>query len=866
MSRPPIRPLAWLLRIVSSRDAANAAIGDILEELGDRTATGRAPRRARLWVHLQIVRAIASAILAGAPRQIRAAGLLLRDATRALRAAPAHALFVVLVLAVGVTAGTVTFSVVDAVVLKPLPLDRPEQLVAIPIRDQDRTVRMTPELFWQLHGQLRSVDRLAAIQTSSGSPVRVGPLTDEWPVTSATSDFFSLMRWSPAIGRFWTADDEARGETDVAVLGYRFWREQFSGASSVLGETVSTGRRTFRVIGVLPASSDRPELQLTSSPVWVPLAVRRDGATGISSLFYPIARMRPGVSTVQLAEEIRRVSEIAEWRPTVTPLLDTYVEPVRRWMLLALGAAALVVLIACVNAANLMLTRSARRAQEMAIRASLGASPRQIAAAVLAEGFLLSLGATACALLFSLGGVHLAKVAVTTMLPGVFRASTISLNGRVLAAAIAAAAVTGLLVSLVPAWQTARAPVSSLLKDAEGTTATGRRRWRGVFLTAEIATVVVLLVVSWLFVVSLIRVVGIDVGIDRANLLAVIPRLAFQGTVDDVQRRLERLPGVSGVAVSIGASLPLVGRAYHGAWITTELRRADGARTGGDSPVTVLQYRVTPNYFDVAGMRFTRGGSWSVDTMFSAPSVVLDELAARQLFGDEDPLGRPVRARVGADPERIFTVLGIVPYVYARGPEEAAFNPPSAYFALPSSPTRTFASLFVRTSRPPEEMLSVVTEALTPIAPATKDRYVVLADEAMSRLTATRRFNAGLMSAFGLVGMLIGAAGVYAVMASFVAQRTREIGVRVALGATPARIRREVLGQTWRYLLAGLALGLPIAWWLSRGFASLLFQVTPADASVYAGVAALLSAVGFLAAWIPARRAARIDPILSLRR
>jgi ABC-type antimicrobial peptide transport system permease subunit len=143
---------------------------------------------------------------------------------------------------------------------------------------------------------------------------------------------------------------------------------------------------------------------------------------------------------------------------------------------------------------------------------------------------------------------------------------------------------------------------------------------------------------------------------------------------------------------------------------------------------------------------------------------------------------------------------------------------------------------------------------------------VVLADEAMSRLTATRRFNAGLMSAFGLVGMLIGAAGVYAVMASFVAQRTREIGVRVALGATPARIRREVLGQAWRYLLAGLALGLPIAWWLSRGFASLLFQVTPADASVYAGVAALLSAVGFLAAWIPARRAARIDPILSLRR
>ena len=340
----------------------------------------------------------------------------------------------------------------------------------------------------------------------------------------------------------------------------------------MLGETVSIRKKTYRVIGVLPAASDRPELDLTSTPIWVPGAVPRAGAV---NPFGILARMRPGVSTAQVAADIQRLAGLTEWRPVVTPLLDTYVQPVHRWMLLALGAAALVMLIACVNAANLMLTRSARRAHEMAIRASLGASRRQVAGAVLAEGLVLSLGATACALLCSLGGGRVAKVAVTTMLSGIFRAPTISLNGRVLAASIAAAAVTGLLVSVVPAWQTARAPLSSLLKDAEGTTA-GRRRWRGMFLTAEIATVAVLLVVSWLFVVSLIRVVGIDVGIERANLLAVKPNISFQGPVDDVRRRIESVPGVSGVAVSTGASLPLVGHAFGGAWATTVLQRADG--------------------------------------------------------------------------------------------------------------------------------------------------------------------------------------------------------------------------------------------------------------------------------------------------
>ncbi|HQX83590.1 MAG TPA: ABC transporter permease, partial [Vicinamibacterales bacterium] len=382
------------------------------------------------------------------------------------------------------------------------------------------------------------------------------------------------------------------------------------------------------------------------------------------------------------------------------------------------------------------------------------------------------------------------------------------------------------------------------------------------FLTAEVATVAVLMVVSWLFVVSLIRVVGIDLGIDRTNLIAVKPRLEFQGTVDEVEQRLRSLPGVAGVARSTAASLPLIGRAYSGAWHTTELERADGLpAAGGASPLETLQYRVTPNYFDVAGMAFRQGGTWRADTATSVPPVVLDEQIARHLFGDENPVGRQVRA---SEPKGVYTVTGTVGHVYARGPEDEDL--PLAYFASAPNPKRTFAGFFVKTTRPDAEMVALINEALKPMAPLSLEPFVFVADAAVQRITAVRRFNGGLMALFGIVGVLIGAAGVYAVMASFVAQQTREIGVRMALGATPSRIQRGVMALAWRHLLIGLALGLPIAWWLSRGFAALLFQVTPADPSVYLGVAALLSVVGFVAAWIPARRASRIDPIVSLRK
>jgi len=318
------------------------------------------------------------------------------------------------------------------------------------------------------------------------------------------------------------------------------------------------------------------------------------------------------------------------------------------------------------------------------------------------------------------------------------------------------------------------------------------------------------------------------------------------------------VPGVSAVAVSRMASPPIFGR-ISGAWITNDFTPAGTAQPA----IKILDYRVSANAFDVMGIRFTRGSTWPIDarnTPFASAPVVLDELAAARLFGASDPMGRQVQT---ADPAGLHTVIGVVPHVMARGPEEQADL--AAYFPLNPDKPQGFGGLLVRTNGSSATVMPALAAAILPFVPANGSATVTSADEALKKITSQRRFTALLMSLFGFVAALIGAAGIYAVMAAVVAQKTREIGVRVALGASSRDVQRQILGVALRHLAAGLLIGLPCAWWLSRGFTALLFQVTPADVSVYVGVAALLCGVGLAAALIPSRRAARVDPIICLR-
>ena len=665
---------------------------------------------------------------------------------RSLRRAPGYSTLVITLLALSIAAATVTYSVVDAVVLRPLALEDSDRLVSVSTQDDKFTTRISPDAYREIHARVTGFESVAKVFRWSGAIVTIGGVEDEVNVLLGSSDLFRVLGFTTAVGRLWTVEEEARGEADVAVLGYRYWVEHFRGDPSVLGQTVVNGPATYRVIGVLAAETDVPGLRYSTSAFWVPISPTAER-------FAIIGRMRPGASPERIADEIYAVAGTSDWRPAVVPLLDTYVERLRGWMLLALGAAVLVMLVACVNAANIMLTRAFNRSHELAVRSTLGASRRQIALSVVTEGIVLSMVAGIGALLFAVWGIGAAKLAVTTHLAGTFRASTIALNSRVFLAAVAAALVTGAIASLVPALQASRTSVLGVLKDAGPTVTGGGRSWRNALLIGEIACITVLLVVSTLFATSLIRSLNIDLGVERSHLLAVSPRLDFNGTVEDVRQRLESVPGVTDVAVAAGgASLPLIGRAFGGAWATSSIQPLHAS---GDVPTAkVLRYQVTPNYFNVAGIRFRRGGPWSASTSFEASPVVLDERAATLLFGDEDALGHQIRS---TRPDGVFTIVGIVPHVYTFGPEGAA--EPSAYFAVSPSATRTFASLFVRTSLPADDMVPIVTDALAALAPDGKSAYVFAADEAVRRLTATRRFNGGLMSVFGGLAMLLGAAG-----------------------------------------------------------------------------------------------------------
>lgn len=859
MTPVPLRFLVWLLTSVSSESAASAAVGDLLEELVEQRERGRAPRWPTLWLNARLLLAIAVAVPAAVPRFGRALSLTFRVAFRGVRSAPGHSAFVVLVLATGIALAAVTFSVVDAVLLKPLPIEEPDRVISIPVWDQDaQTTRITPSVYRRLKSELAMVEAVAPSRGFAGIPVTVGGVTDEWRIQEVSAEVFDILRFESGLGRLWTTADEARGDVFVAVLGYRFWQQQFGGDPSILGRSVSIGRRTFTIIGVLSAASDPPDLPSYTAPVWVPLVLPQTDVAG--SPFGLLARMKPGVSEADVAKRVAEVAGAPDWRPEVRSLLDGAVSDVRRWMLLALGAAFLVVFIASANAANLMLTRAVGRTREMAIRASLGASRLQVACAVLAEGVILALGGTSVALLLSWGGVDLAKRAIVYAAPWIFRASTIALNERVLVASATCALFVGVIAALVPAWQASKTPVSALLQDADAPTATGRRRWRSIFLTMEVAMVAVLAVVSSMFVTSLVKALSINLGIDATNVVAVNPRVEFRTAVDDVRFRLKRIPGVVDVAVSMGASPPLFGSAFGGAWPTTKVGRPGAPVTGEyATALEIIRHQVTANYFDVTGLALVRGRALQPG---DETAVLLDERVARQIFGDADPLGQQISS---SSPAGTFTVVGLVPYVYTHGSDRP--SPPAAYFLLrPERLSRNFGALIVKTSAPTSDVVIAATAALEPVSPAQKDPYIFAADEAVRRLTTTRRFLANLMSVFGVVGALIGVAGVYAVMGSFVAQQTREFGVRLALGATPGRIQRGVLRLTSRHLVAGLAIGLPFAWWISRGFEALLFQTTAADLSIYAMVVAMIGLSGSLAAWLPARRAGRVDPIVSLKR
>jgi predicted permease len=405
----------------------------------------------------------------------------------------------------------------------------------------------------------------------------------------------------------------------------------------------------------------------------------------------------------------------------------------------------------------------------------------------------------------------------------------------------------------VPAFQASRGDVAAVLRSGAATIAGGGSRWRSVVLVSEIALASVLLVGTALFVASFIRLTRADLGFDRDNLLLVDPVAGLEGTVVDFERRLESVPGVAAAGGASAGSPPLVMAGFGGGASGTRLQEPGSSA----DPVAVEFNRVSPGYFAAAAIPVARGRVFRDSDPPTANAVVLDELAARQLFGDRDSVGREV-----TNGRTRSIVIGVVANVRMRGPEVQ--SGPQAYFPGPAA-ARSYAFL-VRTSRRPTSVTPQLQASIAPLRPpGARPVLIRPIEDAFRNITARRRFSAGSMAIFGVLALIIGAVGVYGVTASVVAQRTREIGVRLTLGATPRQIVAALVGQAGRIVASGLALGLPTAWLVSRGFESLFFEVRPTDAWVYLIVAVVLTLVAILAALVPARRASHVDPLVALR-
>ena len=850
-----------LLRVALGRDRARAVYGDLEEELARGREAGEPRRVGQLWILRESARH-AIAVLAGAvPRIFRTSYRIVRDAMRGLKATPAVTAFSIVILTLGIAAATVTFSVVDHVVLRGLPFDAGGDLVAIRGQSERGPTQIAgvDYLSWR---QLAGFESVGAYLAARPVTIDIGGASATAIAASVTSSVFDVVRVRPVIGRTFGSEHEEPGGDRVVVIGYGMWQRLFGGRSDAVGRMLTLGGQTHEIVGVMPQGFSFPIGDGTPVDVWSPHVIPADQRVvgpGRSLYLSVMARLRAPSSLEHAQAELDMAVDAAaaaspggyrNWRAEVARFTDSLLGNVRGWMLLVLWAVGLVMLIACVNVANLLLTHAVPRSRQSAIRAALGATRRQLVATHLVESLLIALVAAGIGLAMASWGIGV----VATALPaGVSRSAGIGLDARVLTVAIAGALVTAVTFGLVPALHSSRADVVTLIKDG-GVSTHRSGQWRRVLLVAEIAFVAMLLVASTLFVVSFVRVTHADLGFQRANLIAA-DLFGLEAPRAEVIARIQAIPGVSRVAAMTNGSAPLIATGFgSGGSATTAIQSVDAP--AGGAPL-VAEYRsVTPGYFGTAAIPL-RGRSFT-DDEHAGGEVVIDELAARRLFGDVNVVGRQVLLRTF--PRQVHTVVGVAANVRLAGPEQDTSM--QVYMPLPAGRGNT---LVIRTEHAPELVAPLIAKVVDQLGPSSRGQQVYIMDEAFRRITAGRRFNGRLMLAFGFFALVMGAAGVYGVMSSAVAQRTREIGLRVALGASRARVIQWVLTQSLRQVALGLGLGLAVALAVSRIFTGLLYGVEPTSVFVYIVVALILAVVGVVAAILPARRAARVDPVVALR-
>jgi putative ABC transport system permease protein len=808
----------------------------------------------------------------------------LTAAIRSIISARGVTIAAVAVLTLGIGAGTAIFSVVDAVVLRGLPFDRHDRLVAIGERtarvdaaDPDALLAVAPQNYLDWAARQQAFSSIAAIASGWLTLQEPGGEPESLVPQHVTASFFDVLQVRPALGRAFTAAREVEGSHRVVVLSDALWRRRFGADPGIVGrairlQDVQGDVGGYEVAGVMPPGFTYPVGASRATDLWLPYVVPaaqrvRSDASRVNYL-QVIARLSPGASLGQAQQQMNAIAsalqqEHPQWnkdnRIGVRPLVDHVVGArMRSWMLMLLGAVALVLLIACANVANLLLVRAASRTREMGIRVALGAGRLRLVRQLLLESLILAAASTVCALLL---GWWTLGVLVASLPPDLPRVSTIALNLRVLATTSIVACAAGVIFGVAPALQLSRPDITSALREGGQATASRRRqRLRGALVVGEVALAVVLLVGAVLFIASFVSLMRIAPGFDPAHVLTaqVSPRVEQRpdgqfvdrraGLADAVDR-IGRVPGVVAAAM-VSGGLP-----FGGATSMSTLQAVEGVMLM--EPINVRS--VTPDYARAIGLPLRAGRFFAPGDTASAPQVVvLNESAARRFFPGKDPIGRLVT--LGAD----RTVVGVVADIHQRSLEMEPWR--EAYIPMAQS-TRpiTGAELAVRVEGNPSTRLPAVRAAAFAAFPDVPLRNVAAMDDLVARPMAQRRLNMLLLGLFGLLGLVIATIGIYGVMAHAVAQRTAEIGVRMALGATRANVLGLVMRQAISLVACGLILGSGAAWYLRAFAAAFLFNVKATDLRVLGLALAVIAVSAVAASLLPARRASRVDAVIALR-
>jgi putative ABC transport system permease protein len=789
----------------------------------------------------------------------------LRWALRRLRGEPGFALAIVAILALGIGAATALFSVADAVLFRPLPYPEPERLVWI--------AETTPEgdpfsvslpNFFDWRRETEGFSGLAALQLRNASLTGDGGEPRKIQSAPVTEGFFELLGIRPALGALLPEEAFAQGGDEAwVVLSDGLWRRAFGADPGIVGTAVLLDARATRVAGVLPPDVGFYE----DAEAWTPL--REDARWDRDEKeFQAIGRLEPGVSLEAAEADLAGIANgLGErhpeanqgWSVRVTGLHEFLIGPeVQRTLLVLLGAVGLLLLIACVNVSSLLVARGSGRSREMAVRVSLGAPRRRLARQLLVE-------AAALGLLGGLSGLALAWVAVETVRrfapPGVPRLAEAGLDTRVLAFSIAAALLSSLLFGLLPALQTSRTRPGEDLRAGGRTSAAATARTRGFLVVTQLALAVTLLVGAGLTARSYLRLLGVDPGFDAGDVLAVrvdLPEADFpaahrQAVAGEIHGRLAALPGVEAAAATVGGL-------YSGFDLANEFATpgSEPLSTGG---YPVAQWRiVTPGYFETLDVPLLRGRRLTEEDRETKAFVVTRAFAERFWPGD-DAVGRRIHFG-GADPgDDPWTVVGVVADVRDTRLSEAPL--PTVYVAYQQIPWM-FQTWLVEAEGEPAAVAAAVRAELRRLLPGVPVPEVLPLADDLGRARANPRFQALLMAVFALSAASLAAAGVYGLMAFAVARRSREIGIRLALGARQASVVRMIARQGAVLVAVGTALGLAGALALARSLESLLYETAPAEPATYGAAAGLLAGAALLAAYLPARRAAAVDPTVAL--